>query len=121
MTDFGAPTATIPQLMAHATARTQAPPARFRPHPPPTQPARKGRHNSPRLKYTADLHRLQPVLNKEGQAAIQLEWGTTIKNNALGIEFDPTSITEAILGHYTQSPTELETKFLDLELNATAC
>jgi hypothetical protein len=71
------------------------------------------------LEYTADLHSLQPAMITAGQAAIKLNWGTTIQKNALGIAFDPTSITEAMVGHYTQTPTELQTKFLDLESIAT--
>ncbi|MEP6653294.1 MAG: hypothetical protein ABJA82_08045 [Myxococcales bacterium] len=74
--------------------------------------------NSTAMQYTADLHSLQPVMVSAGQAAIKLDWGS-IKTNALGFAFDPSNITEAILGHYTQSPKELESKFLDLELIAT--
>lgn len=91
----------------------------FKLDPASSNTAVKVDDNSTGLTYTADLHSLQPVMITAGQAVIKLEWGTTIKKNALGIEFDPTSITEAILGHYTQSPTELQTKFLDLELIAT--
>jgi hypothetical protein len=41
-----------------------------------------------------------------------------MKTNALGNTFTPTSITSALLANYTQTPAELEAKFLDLELIA---
>jgi hypothetical protein len=74
------------------------------------------------LQYTADLHSLQPTTIPAGQASIKLDWGG-LKKDALAIpnmDFDPTSITEVLLGHYTETPTELEgDKFLDLDLIAT--
>lgn len=78
-------------------------------------------NDSTGLDYKANLHSLQPITIPSGQAGIKLEWGG-LKTDALaipGMDFDPTSITRVLVGHYTQSPTELETKFLDLDLIAT--
>lgn len=70
------------------------------------------------LQYTADLHSLQPTTIPAGQAAIKIEWGG-LKKDALeipGMDFYPPSITEVMLGHYTEMPAELEgDKFLDLD------
>ena len=41
-----------------------------------------------------------------------------MKTNALGTEFKEGYITSAIVGHFTQTPDQLETRFLDLELIA---
>jgi hypothetical protein len=41
------------------------------------------------------------------------------KKNALGAPFDLTQVTSAIVGHYTQTPAQLEGQFLDLETVAT--
>jgi hypothetical protein len=77
--------------------------------------------NSTGLEYQADLHSLQPTTMPAGQAGVKIEWGG-LKKDALeieGMEFDPTSITEVMLGHYTETPTELEgAKFLDLDMIA---
>jgi len=49
-----------------------------------------------------------------------LDWGPLDGQlNALGATFVATSITSAIVGHYTLTPAELETQFLDLQLIAT--
>lgn len=74
--------------------------------------------DSTKLKYTADLHSLTATGIPAGQAAITLDWGNMI-TNALGSPFTTSSITAALIGHYTQTPTELETQFLDLDLIAT--
>jgi len=73
---------------------------------------------STQLSYTADLHTLKPVGVPAGQAAVTLDW-KEMKTNALGNEFILGNVTDAIVGHYTQTPAELEAKFLDLELIAT--
>jgi hypothetical protein len=71
------------------------------------------------LEYSANLHDLQSPLVPSGQGNLKIDW-SNIPKNALGIEFDPTSITEAMVGHYTEKPSELEgDKFLDLDMIAT--
>jgi hypothetical protein len=45
---------------------------------------------------------------------------TNMKHNALGGTFMDGYITSAVIGHYTQTPAELEEKFLDLDMIPTA-
>jgi hypothetical protein len=73
---------------------------------------------STHLTYTANLHSLQTTAIPAGQAAVTLDWGQ-MKTNALGNTFIATNITNALVGHYTQTPAQLETQFLDLDLIAT--
>ena len=40
--------------------------------------------------------------------------------NALGAAFKESYVTSAVVGHYTQTPAELEAKFLDLDRIAVA-
>jgi hypothetical protein len=70
------------------------------------------------LTYNANLHNLKPTGIPAGQAAITLDW-SGMTTTALGGIFDPTSITYALVGHYTETPTQLESKFLDIQLIAT--
>jgi len=74
--------------------------------------------NSTGLDYMADLESLQPTEVSAGDACLKLDW-KDLSKNALGVDFDNTSITEVMVGHYTQSPSELKDKFLDLDLIAT--
>ncbi len=74
--------------------------------------------DSTQLTYTADLHSLTPTEIPAGQAGITLDWSQMTKN-ALGNDFVLSNITRALVGQYTQTPTELETQFLDLELIPT--
>jgi hypothetical protein len=74
--------------------------------------------DSTQLTYTANLHDLAPTLVAAGEKALTLDYSQLAKN-ALGSDWDASKITKALVGHYTQSPTELESKFLDLELIAT--
>jgi hypothetical protein len=71
-------------------------------------------NSSTTLTYAADLHSLHPTGVPAGTASLTLDW-SQISTNALGNYFDPTAITSAIVGHYTQSLSELETQFLDLQ------
>jgi hypothetical protein len=77
-------------------------------------------NSSTTLTYKADLHSLHPTGVPGGTAALTMDW-SQIQTNALGNSFGnttgspTTSITSAIVGHYTQSPSELEGKFLDLQ------
>jgi hypothetical protein len=74
--------------------------------------------DSTKLTYTANLHTLTPTGIPAGKSAITLDWSKMTKN-ALGNDFVLSNITKALVGHYTQTPTELEGQFLDLELIAT--
>jgi hypothetical protein len=77
-------------------------------------------NSSTTLTCHADLHTLHPTGVPAGTAALTLDW-SQIQTNALGNDFGntanaaTTAITSAIVGHYTQSLSELEGQFLDLE------
>ena len=73
---------------------------------------------STQLTYTADLHSLTPTGVLAGQSAITLDY-SQLGKNALGNDWFASNITNALVGLYTQTPTELESQFLDLELTAT--
>jgi len=75
-------------------------------------------NSSTTLTYTADLHSLHPTGVPAGTAHLSLDW-STIKKNALGGTFVPTNIAHAIVGHYTQTPAQLESQFLDLQTLAS--
>jgi hypothetical protein len=72
-------------------------------------------NSSMSLKYSADLHSLHPTGVPANTAALSMDWGQ-LTTNALGanITNTVTNITSAIVGHYTQTPAELETQFLNL-------
>jgi len=75
-------------------------------------------NDSTTLDFTANLHDLNPTYISSGQQNISLDWGK-MKTNAMGRTFDPTAITRALVGKYSQSPTDLEgSNFLDLEMIA---
>jgi hypothetical protein len=77
-------------------------------------------NTSTTLTYTANLHALHPTGVPAGTAALTLDW-SKIQTNALGVSFEnspgypTTRITSAIVGHYTQSLSDLEKHFLDLQ------
>jgi hypothetical protein len=73
--------------------------------------------DSIKLDYKADLHSLTPMGIPTGNANITLNWGKVGKTS-MGQDFITSDITHAILANYSESPTELESKFLDLELIA---
>lgn len=75
--------------------------------------------SSTTLKYTADLHDLQPTTIPGGTAKVTLDW-SQMTTNALGNPFTSTSITNALVAHYTQTPAQLESQFLNLQQIATA-
>jgi hypothetical protein len=91
----------------------------FQLDPTSTNTTVKMTNDSTQLSFKADLQRLTPTWIPAGQAAITLDW-SKMKTNALGNTFVSGKITKALIGHYTQTPAELETNFLDLELIATA-
>jgi hypothetical protein len=70
------------------------------------------------LTYAVDLRHLVPTEISQGTAAVALDWGD-IKTNGRGSPFVATNITSAKVAHYVETPTELEARFLDLDLIAT--
>ncbi|HVV52394.1 MAG TPA: hypothetical protein VHO06_22195 [Polyangia bacterium] len=77
-------------------------------------------NSSTTLDYTANLHALHPTGVPAGTAALTLDWSAMEDGemNALGTAFAAGSITSAIVGHYTQTPAQLESQFLDLQTSA---
>ena len=78
-------------------------------------------NDSTKLSYNANLHSLTitgvPAATKE----ITLDWSDMVARhakNALGATFQDGYVTNAIVGHYSQTPAELESRFLDLNLIA---
>lgn len=74
---------------------------------------------STKLAYTANLRSLTITGVPGGTPALTLDW-SQMTTNALGADFQESYVTRAIVGHYTQTPAELETEFLDLDRIATA-
>jgi hypothetical protein len=57
-----------------------------------------------------------------GTPALTLSWQNMVDTgamNALGSVFKDNYVTSAIVGHFTETPEELEKKFLDLDMIAT--
>jgi len=78
-------------------------------------------NDSTKLSYSANLHNLTITGVPSGTAALTLDWSAMVAagaKNALGATFKDGYITNAIVGHYTETPAELEAKFLDLNLIA---
>ncbi len=75
-------------------------------------------NSSTTLAYSANFHRLHPTGVPASTAAMTLDWGK-MKTTALGTTFSPTQITSVIVGHYSQTPAELEAQFADLRTIAT--
>jgi hypothetical protein len=75
--------------------------------------------DSTKLTYTANLHSLTITGVPGGTPTLTLDW-SQMKTNALGRAFSDGSVTSAIVGHYTQTPAELEANFLDLDSLAEA-
>ena len=73
--------------------------------------------DSTQLTYTADLSHLTPTGVPAGKATLTLDY-SQITKNGLGNPFDAGSITKALVGYYSETPAELEKKFLDIELIA---
>ena len=71
-------------------------------------------NSSTTLTYSANLHSLHPTGVPMGKADLTLDWGQ-IQTNALGQPFVATNVARAIVGHYTQTPSQLESQFLDLQ------
>jgi hypothetical protein len=66
------------------------------------------------LVFDVDLEHLTPVGLPAGQANVMVDW-SGMTTNALGRDWQSRSISKITVGHYTQTLSELETKFLDLE------
>jgi len=74
---------------------------------------------STKLSYDANLHELTITGVPAGTAALTLDW-SQMKTNAMGRTFTEGYVTSAIVGHYTQTPAQLEAGFLDLDRIAIA-
>ena len=71
------------------------------------------------ITYDVDLQKLTPVSIAPGATNLIVDWSKMTKNG-LGRDWIPRSISKISVGHYTQSLTELENQFLDLESIPTA-
>ncbi len=76
-------------------------------------------NDSMNLTYTANLRDLTTTLVPAGTSELTLDWSQMI-TNGFGREFARGDVTTAIVGHYAETPAELETKFLDLDRIALA-
>jgi hypothetical protein len=74
-------------------------------------------NDSTGLDFSVDLESLEPVVLPRDEAGVTVDW-TDMTVNALGGAFIPTSITEVLVAHYSETPAELEAQFLDLDLIA---
>jgi len=77
-------------------------------------------NTSTTLSYTANLHNLHPTGVPAGKADLTLDW-STLTTNALGTTLtsqNKINIDHAIVGHYTQSVSDLEKNFLNLQTMA---
>jgi hypothetical protein len=75
------------------------------------------KNDSTRLTCSVSLRNLTITGVPAGTAALSLDW-SQMNTNAMGAPFLEGVITRAVVGHYTQTPEQLESKFLDLELIA---
>jgi len=76
-------------------------------------------NDSTKLAYKANLHDLTITGVPGGTPALMLDW-SQMKTNELGRPFTEGSVTDAVVGHYTQTPAELEAHFLNLDQIAAA-
>jgi hypothetical protein len=82
-------------------------------------------NSSTSLNYHVDMHSLHPTGVPANTPALTLDW-SQLNMNAFGDDIsDPlgvkrqTDITSAIVGHYTQSVSQLESQFLNIQTIAT--
>ncbi len=75
--------------------------------------------DSTKLTYTADLHDLTITGVPAATPALTLDW-SQMQTNGLGRAFVEGSVTSAVVGHYAQTPAQLEAQFLDLDRIALA-
>src|SRR4051812_11779757 len=76
-------------------------------------------NDSTKLSYSANLHDLTITGVPGGTPALTLDW-SHMTTNGLGRDFTEGYVTSAVVGHYTQTPAQLETQFLDLDRIAVA-
>jgi hypothetical protein len=76
-------------------------------------------NDSTNLSYSANLHDLTITGVPAGTPALTLDW-SQMQANGLGRTFTAGYVTSAVVGHYAQTPTELEAQFLDLDRIALA-
>jgi hypothetical protein len=69
--------------------------------------------------YDTSIHGLTPIKVAAGDTTFIVDWSQLTKN-ALGRDWVPRSLSRMTIGHYTQSLTELENQFFDLDTIATA-
>jgi len=69
--------------------------------------------------YDTSLQKLTPIGLPAGNPNIMVDW-SKLTTNGLGRTWQSRSITKLTVGHYTQSLTDLENDFFDLETIATS-
>lgn len=75
-------------------------------------------NDSTHLDFSVDLARAKPLRVPAGTPSIAIDW-SEMTVNALGNEYLPTEITEAVVAHFTTSAlADLERDFLHLESSA---
>ncbi len=72
------------------------------------------KNNSAQLTCQVSLRNLTITGVPGGTPGLTLDY-TQLTTNALGATFDVSYITSAVVGHYAETPAELEKKFLDLD------
>ena len=80
------------------------------------------KNDSTQLTCQVSLRNLTITGVTAGTPALTLSWQNMVDmgaNNALGSLFKDNYITRAIVGHFSETPEELEKKFLDLDVIAT--
>jgi hypothetical protein len=75
------------------------------------------KNDSTKLTCSVSLRSLSVTGVPGNTAGLKLDY-TALTKNAHGATFDPSYITSAVVGHYSQTPEELEKQFLDLDLIA---
>jgi len=78
-------------------------------------------NTSTQLQFTAVLDKLAPTGVTGGTGSITIDWNK-LATSAMGRSFFPTDIDRVIVGHYTQTPVQLQSNdtFLRIESIATA-
>jgi hypothetical protein len=76
-------------------------------------------NDSMALQYSANLHDLTTTMVPAGTPELTLDW-SEMMTNGFGRAFARGDVTTAIVGHYAETPAELEKKFLDLDKIALA-
>jgi len=74
--------------------------------------------DSTKMTFSVNLHSLTITGVPAGTAGLSIDWTdmvTRMAKNAVGTTFKDAYITSAVVGHYKETPAELETKFLDLD------